>query len=406
MGTKKDFHVARRVRFDIILHNIIRECQAGSEALMGRSADFASKQQRRGMRAAARGRGAQKRTRDPLKQAVYFLLRPFKRPARFVRRFLVAQVEADIRNLRKVVKARQTQLEQIVQSRTDILAAQLAVLQLSNQEIALRSRGALPIDEDTVALRTFDGFVFVPRQDVQLLLALLEAGPQGLEPGTRETLRKLLAPGMTFLDIGAHIGLLTLAGARAVGSSGRVLAIEPVPLSFSMLTRALAISGMAQYVEARCQAVGARREFRKLIIGKVLGHSSLIPSDGLIASSVSEIEVEVSSLDDLVSQSTRVDVVKIDVEGAELSVLHGMTRIISENPDLVIIAEFGPSHLKAQNITPDDWLAEFRKRGFESFILDELSGECRPFEPDLHSGLESANILFGRPDSPILGRAL
>ena len=44
---------------------------------------------------------------------------------------------------------------------------------------------------------------------------------------------------------------------------------------------------------------------------------------------------------------------KIDVEGAELAVLQGMTRIITENRDVVIIAEFGSSHLKAAGITPD-----------------------------------------------------
>ena len=45
----------------------------------------------------------------------------------------------------------------------------------------------------------------------------------------------MLGPGMTFVDVGAHIGLLTLAGARSVGNTGEVYAIEPGPSSIQLL---------------------------------------------------------------------------------------------------------------------------------------------------------------------------
>ena len=143
------------------------------------------------------------------------------------------------------------------------------------QETALRTRGAILVDDSTFALRTLDGFVLVPRHDTLLLLMLLDAGPEGLEPGTRRVLSKLLVPGATFVDIGAHIGLLTLAGARAVGASGKVLAIEPVPLSFELLQRSLTINGLAGRVEGKCQAVGAHQARCKFFVRDVLGHSSL-----------------------------------------------------------------------------------------------------------------------------------
>ena len=95
-------------------------------------------------------------------------------------------------------------------------------------------------------MRTYDGLVFVPRSDDLLLLMLLDAGPGGLEPGTRRILTKFLSPGMTFVDVGAHIGLLTLAGARAVGPTGKVLAIEPAPTAFEALRRTIAVSGLAE----------------------------------------------------------------------------------------------------------------------------------------------------------------
>jgi hypothetical protein len=101
----------------------------------------------------------------------------------------------------------------------------------------------------------------------------------------------------------------------------------------------------------------------------------------------------------------RVDLVKIDVEGAELAVLAGMTRIIAENPYLVIIAEFGSSHLRARQIAPQDWFASFRNHGFEPLVIDESSGKCRPVNLSDLANIKSANILFARKPAT-LSRAL
>jgi FkbM family methyltransferase len=183
-----------------------------------------------------------------------------------------------------------------------------------------------------------------------------------------------------------------------------VLAIEPVPLSCELLRRALAINGLPQSVEVKCQAAGARREHCKFFVRSVLGHSSLIRGDALSEASTVEIEVEVSPLDDLVAQHERVDLVKIDVEGAELAVLEGMTRVIADNPALAIIAEFGPSHLRASHMAPEKWFSSFRDRGFDAFVIDELTAECQPVNLAKLADVDSVNILFGRHDSSVITR--
>jgi FkbM family methyltransferase len=371
-----------------------------------------------------------------------------------VRRFLLAPIEAQITNLHartnllfNEVQAVQDRTQNLIQDRTQNLISliqdrtqhlisleqdlmslvqdlstvsrsrgeefstqisnSLALLQLLHErvhDVAFRTRGAILVDDSTFALRTLDGFVLVPRQDTLLLLMLLDAGPEGLEPGTRRVLSKLLVPGTTFVDVGAHIGLLTLAGARAVGASGKVLAIEPVPLCFELLQRSLILNGLAERVEGKCQAVGAHHARCKFFVRDVLGHSSLIR--GEFAADGDEIEVSVAPLDELVRPSQRVDLIKIDVEGAELAVLEGMTRVIAENPELSIIAEFGPSHLKTADVAAEKWLSAFQNRGFDPFVIDELSGECRRAELPKLKEVESVNILFCRPGSSALARVL
>ena len=117
------------------------------------------------------------------------------------------------------------------------------------------------------------------------------------------------------------------------------------------------------------------------------------------------IEVGVVRLDDILPIGAQVDVVKIDVEGAELDVLAGMTRILRKNPDLAIIAEFGPTHLRRAQITPDRWFEAFHMHSFEAYAIDELSGECgRVSQKDL-TAVESINILFCRASSRAATRA-
>ena len=378
-----------------------------------------------------------------VKSLLLLLLTPLKPAARLVRRFLLAPIEAQITNLhartnllfnelqaiQDRVQAVQDRTQNLIQDRTQNLISlvqdlstvsrsrgeefstqisnSLALLQLLHErvhDVAFRTRGAILVDDSTFALRTLDGFVLVPRQDTLLLLMLLDAGPEGLEPGTRRVLSKLLVPGTTFVDVGAHIGLLTLAGARAVGASGKVLAIEPVPLCFELLQRSLILNGLAERVEGKCQAVGAHHARCKFFVRDVLGHSSL--TRGEFAADGDEIEVSVAPLDELVRPSQRVDLIKIDVEGAELAVLEGMTRVIAENPELSIIAEFGPSHLKTADVAAEKWLSAFQNRGFDPFVIDELSGECRRAELPKLKEVESVNILFCRPGSSALARVL
>ena len=374
-----------RLRFDILIENTIRALPRGSDQLIPLKV-------------------ADPVPAPPLKRTVKtivrFLLRPLKpiiRPvARYGRRYLVGDIEASLHVLRAQMLSLSRNQSRQFQNALELVQ----LLHTKADDLGLRSRGLVQIDASTFALRTYDGFVFIPRADNLLLLMLLDAGPAGLEPGTRSILTKLLQPGMTFVDIGAHIGLLTLAGARAVGRTGKVLALEPTPAAFDCLSQAILVNGLAETVKARRQAVGESHEQRQFYVRRVLGHSSLTPSDIPGESSIDEIEVEISPLDGLVEPGERIDLVKIDVEGTELAVLAGMKRIIAENPDIGIIAEFGPSHLRAAKIEPEYWFASFRNNGLEPLVIDELSGKCRVADLRELRQVESVNILFAARNSP------
>lgn len=157
-------------------------------------------------------------------------------------------------------------------------------------------------------------------------------------------LDKILRSGDVLIDVGANSGIYTLKGARLVGSSGVVLSLEPNPDLLQVLKRN---TGRNRLNNVRLRGLAAAeecREFRFFEIDNKPNSFSLISQDDGTAS----FSVLAVDLDSLVrwEDIRRVDVIKIDAEGAEDRVLAGARSIISEHQP-VIIAEVTKAGLSA-----------------------------------------------------------
>jgi FkbM family methyltransferase len=250
---------------------------------------------------------------------------------------------------------------------------------------------ALPLGQDYLVL-TPDGYLLVPSEDNGLLATML-SNRGVLEPGTRRILSALLHEGARFADVGAHVGTMTLLGARVCGSTGRVFAIEPTPRTAALLRRTLALNGVEERVTLHACAAGATTGTASLHLCSVFGHNSLLPLD----EATSRLDVSVRTLDELVPPKLPLDVVKIDAEGFELEVWRGMRRIVSESPSLAVIVEFGPSHLRRAGLSVRDWLGELHASGFTMFEIDEATGSCRRLRDEAELGrVFSLNLLLLR----------
>jgi FkbM family methyltransferase len=157
-----------------------------------------------------------------------------------------------------------------------------------------------------------------------------------LEPPVQEALRRLLAPGAVFYDVGANIGFFTILGARLVGPEGRVVAFEPVPACARAVAHNIALNEFA-HAEIREEAVGARSGTDRLL---VVGEASWshLASTGRHADVRDEIEVKVVAIDELVAAGKipPPDVLKIDTEGAELQAIEGMRATIARHRPAIV----------------------------------------------------------------------
>lgn len=150
----------------------------------------------------------------------------------------------------------------------------------------------------------------------------------GFEPVELTTLLARLSPGDVAFDVGANIGFHTTALAAAVGPSGRVVAVEPVPDNAARLRSNLARNGLNN-VRLFEVASGASTGEIELELTRdpafVSGHGAV--GGGPVGR---RLKVPLARLDDLWRQegSPRVKVMKIDTEGAELEGLNGAEDMI------------------------------------------------------------------------------
>lgn len=208
---------------------------------------------------------------------------------------------------------------------------------------------AVYLGNHRVLLRTVWGHkMFVDSRDLSLSPHLILDGHW--EMWISNIFRLLVQPGMQVIEVGANVGYYTLLTASLVGETGRVISVEANPHMAKFVNDNLDINGFrsrATVVEAA--AYSDRRVLRFAIFRDHMASSSLYAtaqSAAGVGDQVTFTEIQAMPLDDLVPPGSRVDLVKVDAEGAELHVLQGASRIIADNPDILLLLEHGPDLLR------------------------------------------------------------
>lgn len=267
---------------------------------------------------------------------------------------------------------------------------------------AAARRVAVPDGDGKTLIRARVGYVLVAATDHALVGALVESGE--LEPGTREVIENTLQLGDVFVDVGANIGLHTIAAGRKVGPTGKVLAFEPFAPTVALLERSVWINGLSDITTIFPVALDARAGSHELFLGGTSGHHSFYPLDGSEGLAADTVKVTTTTLDAAVGSRGRVDLIKIDAEGAELDVLEGARKTLKANPDLVLIVELGTSHLARSGTSLSAWLGAFAAAGFEPHIIDEITGAVSVADQASLKDTVSVNLFFAPPGSAALDR--
>ena len=191
-------------------------------------------------------------------------------------------------------------------------------------------------------------------------------------------LKDLVAPGTTVVDVGAFIGFFSLLFARWVSGSGRVMALEPDPQSLARLRHRLNRAGLTSVVDCIEAAVAHESGERRLTLNAACPVDHKLGDDG--------IPVTTTSIDDLLAASgwPPVSLIKIDVQGAEASVIAGARRTIaSYHPSLFV--EVSDATLQAYGSSAEKLLSSLVGLGYTIHRLDRHKiSEALTIEQALH----------------------
>lgn len=214
--------------------------------------------------------------------------------------------------------------------------------------------------------------------------------------------RKIVKEGMVVVDIGANIGYYSLIAAKLVGKSGIVYAFEPEPSNYELLCKNIEVNSYTNVVPIQ-KAVSNKQGRVKLWVNKAdLAAPSFSEDNASLFSKYSAVgetsfvEVETTTLDEFFKSTVRnikVDIIKIDTQGAEGLVVDGAQKILQSN-HLKIITEFWPDGLRNVGNDPLELLSKLQEYGFKIEFINERKQTLEPIEEVIRS-CEKARLTDG-----------
>jgi len=255
----------------------------------------------------------------------------------------------------------------------------LSTALLTSEEF-LRNRGTpgqhidysrLPVEEETVAAH--GGRLVIDRNDVIVGHAIRD----GLyEPAAVSLVRKMVHSGGVVADVGANVGFFTMLAAQCVGSTGRVLAFEPIEYNYALLEKSVALNGLSN-VELFPFALANRSGDVDLIQWERRNSGSFHLLNEERAWEGARYRVPVRRFDDIF-HGERLDFVKIDVEGAEGLVLDGMRQSIARFKPTILF-EYSPAAIAdISRRSATDLLDDLRSLGYQLFDLNDYLRGAAP----------------------------
>jgi FkbM family methyltransferase len=213
---------------------------------------------------------------------------------------------------------------------------------------------------DAVELDTAVGTLWFDAADEHLTPWIRSQGVW--EADVMKLLARWLKPGSLFVDVGANVGFHAVFAAEL---GARVVAVEPVPWTLELLRANVWRHGAD--VEIVPAAASDQAGTVRIALDPAHRSGAQIGRDG--------IEAQAAPVDELVPEGA-VDVLLVDVEGAEALVLRGAQRILERSPLLAAIVEFRDEpHVGGES--PADVLAFYESLGFELCLL-RRNGELQP----------------------------
>ena len=200
--------------------------------------------------------------------------------------------------------------------------------------------------------------------------------------GQWDAIRQLVAPDDVVFDVGAHAGRFAAHAERFTSTAARIYAFEPVPHTFQMLRENLALNGCTRVIATQA-AVSDRDGIATMNLfppafssWNSLGKPVMKTPTGGRLSPAESVSVPAITLDGFCEREriSRIDFLKVDVEGFEKSVFEGSRRLLSERRIGRICFEISADPLRGAGVTARDVFDVLSTHGYFVHGFAEASG--------------------------------
>jgi FkbM family methyltransferase len=198
-------------------------------------------------------------------------------------------------------------------------------------------------------------------------------------------------------DIGANVGYYSLRWASHMAAGGQIHAFEPVPSTFAWLLRNIALNDLDDVIHANNIGLGAAPQTMSIFVPELTGSGAASFRNLHPDEASCEVEVKLETLDRYFSASglNRLDLIKADVEGAELLVLQGGCETIARYRPLIFM-ELLRKWSKPFGYHPNDVLKMLGEIGYRCYTFGE--GRLIPFQMMTEDTVQK-NFFFAHPDA-------
>ena len=224
-----------------------------------------------------------------------------------------------------------------------------------------------------VLVTVLDGLKIWLEPGDELSRALLLSGTY--EPETLLAIRTLLPQGGVCLDAGAHCGMISLFAATCAGPHGRVLAFEPSPREFARLQANLAANNLP-HLTAHQSAIAETAGTVTLRLAEPghAGHNTIGTAFAYPGVQVADrVQVQATTLNAALAGLDRCDLIKMDIEGAELRALRGGEAALARLRPALILEVFDAA-LAGSGDTVADLMAWLEAHGYQARDIDPATG--------------------------------
>ena len=184
------------------------------------------------------------------------------------------------------------------------------------------------------------------------------------EESKTKAISTLLRPAAVFIDIGSNKGEFSIQAASIVGHSGKVFAFEPEPNNCCWIRKTIRLNKYENITLFEL-ALSDKNGQAELYLGEKSGWHSLLP--GAVNRDRGVLNVATRTLDSIMAENgqKKVEMIKIDVEGAELQVLKGASETLSNNEDIILLIDIH----RGLGIDPREVCHILSKFGFSFFEM-------------------------------------